>query len=78
MENSSFGEPEPPPDPKPGQSFQDFPQKYPKLSISIYFSDVDPNPYLVASLDPNPKFNTDSGFGSKGTKMIIFKSEPEP
>ena len=40
----------------------------------------DPNPYSVASLDPNPnpKFNTDSGFGSKGTKMIIFKSEPKP
>ena len=39
---------------------------------------LDPNPYSVASLDPNPKFNTDSVFGSKGTKMIIFKSEPKP
>ena len=56
------------------------------VMYSIIISDVDPNPnpdpnpYSVASLDPNPnpKFNTDSGFGSKGTKMIIFKSEPKP
>ena len=47
-------------------------------------SDVDPDPisnldpYSIASLDPNPKLNTDSGFGSKGTKIIIFKSEPKP
>jgi len=39
---------------------------------------VDPNPYSIASLDPNSKFNTDSGFGSKGAKMIIFKSELKP
>ena len=49
--------------------------------MSSLRSDVDPNPdpnpYSIASLDPNPKFNTDSGFGSKGTKIIIFKSEPK-
>ena len=33
---------------------------------------------ICSDVDLNPKFNTDSGFGSKGTKMIIFKSEPKP
>ena len=36
------------------------------------------DPYSIAYLKPNPKFNTDSGFGSKGAKIIIFKSEPKP